>query len=192
MGKRTQWKDFHKEMFHVYGGKCLSRKGVHNWIYKFSQGRSKIANDARPGAEVAERSQKLTCCGFRRTGKAMGQVYQMLMEDMQRNKCFSRLEYRVFYVLYPFVTYLLTIPLILVRNGVTWKPGHIFTYTDFMGSHWCATRGSNWYYRYRRATWPTPKPYKWHWFRNYYLSRNENGWQAKIRLQVKFIEKPLW
>jgi hypothetical protein len=30
-------KDIHKEMFPVYGGKCLSRKAVHNWAEKFSQ-----------------------------------------------------------------------------------------------------------------------------------------------------------
>jgi hypothetical protein len=28
-------KDIHKEMFPVYGGKCLSRKAVHNWVEKF-------------------------------------------------------------------------------------------------------------------------------------------------------------
>jgi hypothetical protein len=27
-------KDIHKEMFPVYGGKCLSRKAVHNWVEK--------------------------------------------------------------------------------------------------------------------------------------------------------------
>jgi hypothetical protein len=27
-------KDIQKEMFPVYGGKCLSRKAVHNWIEK--------------------------------------------------------------------------------------------------------------------------------------------------------------
>jgi hypothetical protein len=32
-------KDIHKEMFPVYDGKCLSRKAVHNWVEKFSQGR---------------------------------------------------------------------------------------------------------------------------------------------------------
>jgi hypothetical protein len=47
-------KDIHKEIFSVYGGKCLSLKAVHNWVEKFSQGRSKIADDAGPGAEVAE------------------------------------------------------------------------------------------------------------------------------------------
>jgi histone-lysine N-methyltransferase SETMAR len=41
-------KDTHKEMFHVYGGKSLSRKAVHNWVEKFSQGCSKVAADARP------------------------------------------------------------------------------------------------------------------------------------------------
>jgi hypothetical protein len=70
-------KDINKEMFPVYGGKCSSRKAVHNWVEKFSQGHSKIADDARPGAEVAETTVKrLLCFGFRRTGKAMGQVYQ--------------------------------------------------------------------------------------------------------------------
>jgi hypothetical protein len=38
-------KDFHRDMFPVYVGKCLSRKAVHNWVEKFSQGRSKIADD---------------------------------------------------------------------------------------------------------------------------------------------------
>jgi hypothetical protein len=52
-------------MFPVYGGKCLSLKAVHNWVEKFSQGLSKVAYDARPGAEVAETTVKrLLCCGF--------------------------------------------------------------------------------------------------------------------------------
>jgi hypothetical protein len=29
-------KDIHKEMFSVYGGKCLSRKAVHNWVANLS------------------------------------------------------------------------------------------------------------------------------------------------------------
>jgi hypothetical protein len=41
-------KDIHKEIFILYGGKCLSRKGVHNWFEKFSQGRSKFVYDTRP------------------------------------------------------------------------------------------------------------------------------------------------
>jgi hypothetical protein len=53
-------KDIHKEIFPVYAGKCLSCKAVHNWIEKFSQGRSKVADDARPGAEVTETTVKKT------------------------------------------------------------------------------------------------------------------------------------
>jgi hypothetical protein len=39
---------------------------------------------------VAETAAKrLPCCGFRRTGKAMGQVYHsLLVDDTSRNKCF--------------------------------------------------------------------------------------------------------
>jgi transposase len=39
-------------MFPVYGGKCLSRKSVHDWVEKFSQGRFKVADDARLGHPV--------------------------------------------------------------------------------------------------------------------------------------------
>jgi hypothetical protein len=39
-------------VFPVYGGKCLSRKAVHNRAEKFSQGSSKVADDDRPGLPV--------------------------------------------------------------------------------------------------------------------------------------------
>jgi transposase-like protein len=39
-------KDIHKEMYSLHGGKCLSRKTVRNWVEKFSQRRSKVADDA--------------------------------------------------------------------------------------------------------------------------------------------------
>jgi hypothetical protein len=51
-------KDIHKEMFLVYGRKCLSCKAVHNWVKKFSQGCLKVADDAQPVAEVAETTVK--------------------------------------------------------------------------------------------------------------------------------------
>jgi hypothetical protein len=50
--------DINKELFPVYGQKCLSCKPVHNWAKKFSQGRSKVADDARPSAQVAETTLK--------------------------------------------------------------------------------------------------------------------------------------
>jgi hypothetical protein len=65
---RANWlnaEDSHKGLFPVYGGKCLSRKVVRNWLEKFSQGRSKVADDARPGGEVAETIVKRPlCCVF--------------------------------------------------------------------------------------------------------------------------------
>jgi hypothetical protein len=39
-------------MVPVYGGKHLSRKAVHNCVDKFSQERSNIADDARPGGPI--------------------------------------------------------------------------------------------------------------------------------------------
>jgi hypothetical protein len=104
-------------MFPVYGGKCLTRNAVHNWVEKFPQGRSKVADDARPGAKVAETTVKIfLCCRFRRTGKEMRQMYQCLWRICREMIFFfPRFEYHMFYVLYPFVTYLLTLPRIYLR-----------------------------------------------------------------------------
>jgi hypothetical protein len=52
-------------MFLFYGRKCVSRKAVRNFVEKFSQGRSKVADDARRGVEVAETTIKnLHAAGF--------------------------------------------------------------------------------------------------------------------------------
>jgi hypothetical protein len=92
-------KNIHKEIFPVYGGKCLLAKAVHIWVEKYSQGRSKVTDDARSVAEMAETTVKrLLCCRFRRTGKARGQVLSMLVEDMSRNKCFVHVP--ISYILY--------------------------------------------------------------------------------------------
>jgi transposase len=50
--KELDAKDIHKETFPAYSGKCLSRKVVHNWVEEFSEERSKVADDARPGRPV--------------------------------------------------------------------------------------------------------------------------------------------
>jgi hypothetical protein len=75
--KELNAKDIHKEIFPVFDRKYLSYKAVHNWIEKFSKGRSKFADDACSSAEVAEAEVRIfLCCGFRLAGNAMGQVYQ--------------------------------------------------------------------------------------------------------------------
>jgi hypothetical protein len=138
LGSRRAWacseagaKDIHKEMFPVYGGKCSSRKAVHNWVDKFSEGRWKVADDARPDAEVAKTTVKrLLCCGFRRTGKAMGQVYQCWRICREMN-VFSRFEYLILYVLYPFVTYLLIPLLQFPQSGQTCNQT-----TGALGTNW--------------------------------------------------------
>jgi hypothetical protein len=35
-GKGLNTMDIHKEMFTIYGGKCLSRKALHNWAANIS------------------------------------------------------------------------------------------------------------------------------------------------------------
>ena len=38
--KNMEAKDIHKEMLPMYGEHCLSRQVVHNWVQKFSEGRT--------------------------------------------------------------------------------------------------------------------------------------------------------
>jgi hypothetical protein len=115
-------KDIYKKIFPVDGGKCLSRKVFHNCVENFSQGRSKVADDARPGAEVAQTTVKtLLCCGFRRTDKAMRQVHQCWWRICREISAFSTFEYHTFYVLYPFMTYLLTFSRNVLLNKNSWK-----------------------------------------------------------------------
>jgi hypothetical protein len=76
-------------MFHVYCGKCLSRKAVHNLVEKFSQGRSKFADDTRPGAEEDEITSKdFYAAGFDALVKRWDKCI-MLVEDMSTNKSIS-------------------------------------------------------------------------------------------------------
>jgi hypothetical protein len=67
---------------------------------------------------VAETTVRIIpCFEFRRTGKSMGQVYQCWWRICREIIVFTRLEYHVFYILYPFVTNLLTLP----RTHKTWN-----------------------------------------------------------------------
>jgi hypothetical protein len=66
-------KDIHKEMSPFYDGKCSSHKAVHNWVANASPMTKTLKRRCGSGWD---NSQKLLCCWFRRTGKAMGQVYQ--------------------------------------------------------------------------------------------------------------------
>jgi hypothetical protein len=62
---------------------------------------------------VAEKTVKwLPCCRFQHTGKVMRQVYQCWWSICGEINVFPRFKYLMLYVLYPFVTYLLTLPCI--------------------------------------------------------------------------------
>jgi hypothetical protein len=75
-----------------------------------SQRHSKVADDARPGSEMAETAVKrLLCYGFQRTGKVMGQLYPCWWRICREIKVLSVFEYHMFYVLSPFVTCLWTL-----------------------------------------------------------------------------------
>jgi hypothetical protein len=62
--------------------------------------------------------QIFLCWGFRRTGKAMGQAYQCWWRICRDINDFTRLEYHIFYILYPFVVYLLTVPRIMPYDEI--------------------------------------------------------------------------
>jgi hypothetical protein len=54
----------------------------------------------------------------------------MLVEDMSRKKYSSRFEYQMFYVLYPSVTYLLTLHRILFNRAEKAKDGPVLEAGD--------------------------------------------------------------
>jgi phage terminase large subunit-like protein len=102
-------KDLHKEMFPLYGGKCLLRKAVHNWVKKYSQGSSKVTDDEIEVRNfLKQESENFYAAGFEALMKQWDKCIPV-GGDMLRNKSFSSFEYQMFYILYPFVTYLLTL-----------------------------------------------------------------------------------
>jgi hypothetical protein len=97
----------------VYVWKCLPRKAVPSWWQTFHWWRK----GWKGGAELAETTVKrLLCWGFWRTGKTIGQVYQCCWRICQDINVLPRFEYHMFYVVYPFVTYLLTLHRIIRIN----------------------------------------------------------------------------
>jgi hypothetical protein len=69
---------------------------------------------------VAEKIVKiLLSCWFQRTGNAMEQVYQFWWMICREINVFFRFEYYMFYVLCPFMTYLLTLLRIVVCSMIS-------------------------------------------------------------------------
>jgi hypothetical protein len=112
----------------------LSRKTVHKSVEKFSRTFESPRWCLTRCWNGSDNSQRLLCCRFRRTGKAMGQVYQCWWRICREITDFFQVRiYNMFYGLYPFVTYLLTLPRICgTRKSIcssilsgTWTVGNI-------------------------------------------------------------------
>jgi hypothetical protein len=52
-------KDIHKEMFLVYGGKCLSRKAVQNWMANVSLMAKRLKRKCGSGWEDSQKTSML-------------------------------------------------------------------------------------------------------------------------------------
>ena len=65
MGKKYGTKDIHKEMLPMCGEHCLSRQAVHNWVQKFSEGRTSIEDEHRAvRAWFRQQPQEFFAAGF--------------------------------------------------------------------------------------------------------------------------------
>jgi hypothetical protein len=108
--------DINKGMFPVYGGKCLSREAVHNWVEKFSSRTSESRRWWNGGTDMAEATVKIfLCCGVRHTGRARDKCINVGGGYGEKLIFFSRSNI-MFHVLYPFVTYILTLPYIRLET----------------------------------------------------------------------------
>jgi hypothetical protein len=57
-------KDIHKEVFPVYGEKCLSHKAVHNWVKKFSQWQKSLMMPGRVQKWLRQQLKVFNAVGF--------------------------------------------------------------------------------------------------------------------------------
>jgi hypothetical protein len=78
-------------------------------VKRFHLGGKRFADDEEVETEVSkwlrQQSKDFYAAGSD-TGKAMGQVYQCWWRMCRELHVYSRFEFHMFYVLYPFVTYL--------------------------------------------------------------------------------------
>jgi hypothetical protein len=81
-------KDIHKEMFAVYGGKCLSRKVLHNWVEKFSQDIRQSHMMPHQVRKWLRQQSKTSVLRVSANWQSDGTSVLMLVEDISRNKRF--------------------------------------------------------------------------------------------------------
>jgi hypothetical protein len=101
-GKGLSAKDIYKEMFLICGGKCLSRKAVHNWVEKFSQGRSKVVDDETEVRKwLRQQSTDFYAVGFAALVKLLDKCVTVGGGYVEKYNAFfpvSNIKYFTFYV----------------------------------------------------------------------------------------------
>jgi transposase-like protein len=100
----------HKEMQPTCGEHCLSRQTIHNWVQKFSEGRTSIEDKRRVGRPVeiaTPAGQEFYAAGFQGLLKRWDKCL-MCMEIMLKNKC-------CLYVIIPIRFYSITICNLLIE-----------------------------------------------------------------------------
>jgi hypothetical protein len=97
----------------IFIKKCfLFRVGSVFGVKRFTNGSGNSLKDVRKSQMMPDQVRKWLrqlSKDFRRTGKAMGQVYQSWWRICREINIYSRFEYHMSHVLYPSVTYLLTL-----------------------------------------------------------------------------------
>ena len=84
--KNMESKDIHKEMLPMYDEHCLSRQAIHNWVQKFSEGRTSIEDDHRAGrpveiatpGNVPTATKRILRRRFQGTCETVGQVFKFV------------------------------------------------------------------------------------------------------------------
>jgi hypothetical protein len=95
----------------------LSPKAVHSWVTDVSLMTKRLKRRCGSGWDNSQKTSMLRVSAH---WYSDGTSVSMLMEAMPRNNCFRRFEYHMFYVLYPFVTCLLTVPSTFQRMPTLW------------------------------------------------------------------------
>ena len=80
--KNMEAKDIHKEMLPMYREHCLSRQAVHNWVQKFSEGRTSIEDGHRAGRPVEIATPE--------TLQSVEDIIRACREEGHRRRCSNR------------------------------------------------------------------------------------------------------
>jgi hypothetical protein len=110
-------KDMNKEMFPVYGGMCLSRKAVHNWVANVSMMTKKFKRRCRSGWDNSQKD--FYAAGFDALIKRRDKCIKVGGRYVEKYIFSLNFKCYLFYVLYPSVTHLLTLP----QSFQTWIDG---------------------------------------------------------------------